>query len=243
MPVLLTILIATTIVSLISLVGIVTLIFKKGLLDRILLVLISFSAGALLGSAFLHLIPEALTISSGKKTFTFTISGILLFLVFEKFLYWRHCHNEVCKVHMFTYLNLVGDGIHNFIDGMIISASFLTSPALGISTVVAIIFHEVPQEMGDFGVLIYGGFSRSKALFYNFISATTAFLGALIGYLGAEYIGNFKQFLLPFAAGGFIYIAAADLFPELSKENKLINSITQMICLCIGVGMMYLFKD
>lgn len=240
MPTIAVILISVAIVSIISLIGIFTLIFRKELINRILFVLVSFSAGALLGAAFLHLLPEALIIGSVKKIFTFTITGILLFFIIEKFLHWRHCHEDNCDVHLFTYLNLFGDGIHNFIDGMIIAASFLTDFSLGISTVIAIIFHEVPQEISDFGVLIYGGFSRYKALFYNFISASTAFLGALVGYFLAEYIQHFNGFLIPFAAGGFIYIAAADLFPELTKENKPINSLIQVVFVFIGIALMFI---
>ena len=144
---------------------------------------------------------------------------MLLFFVLEKFLYWYHCHKGKCDVHTFQYLNLFGDGIHNFLDGVIIAATFMTDTGLGVVTTAAVIFHEVPQELGDFGVLIYGGFSPKKALFYNFLSALTAFLGALVAFYFGLSDGH-TSFLVALAAGGFIYIAAADLLPELQRQKK-----------------------
>jgi len=159
----------------------------------------------------------------------------------EKFLYWRHCHEEKCPVHTFAYLNLIGDGIHNFIDGMLIAASFILSYDLGVATTLAVIFHEIPQEIGDFGVLIYGGFTKRKALAYNFVSALTAVAGALITYYLA-YIQGVEHFLVPFAAGGFIYIAATDLMPELHKKSHAIESIIQLSAILAGIGLMSALK-
>ncbi|MEM3641857.1 MAG: ZIP family metal transporter, partial [Candidatus Bathyarchaeia archaeon] len=198
-------------VSLISLVGIVFISLKENLLRRITMVLVGFASGTLLGGAFLHLLPEAIK-ENTEIAFYYVIIGIVSFFALEKFLYWRHCHEEECPIHMFAYLNLIGDGIHNFIDGMVIAATFMFSFSLGFTTTLAVIFHEIPQEIGDFGVLVYGGFNKRKALAYNFISALTAILGALATYF-LVCLQSLETLLLPFAAGGFIYIAATDLMP------------------------------
>jgi zinc and cadmium transporter len=167
--------------------------------------------------------------------------GIVSFFALEKFLYWRHCHEKECPTHTFVYLNLVGDGIHNFIDGMVIAATFMIGFELGFATTLAVIFHEVPQEIGDFGVLVYGGLSRKKALIYNFISAVTAILGALATYFLA-YLRSIEALLVPFAAGGFIYIAATDLMPELHKKSHAGESIVQLFMILLGIGLMTFLK-
>jgi zinc and cadmium transporter len=173
--------------------------------------------------------------------FFYVILGIVSFFAMEKFLYWRHCHEEECPIHMFVYLNLVGDGIHNFIDGMIIAATFMLSFSLGFATTLAVIFHEIPQEIGDFGILIYGGLSKRKALTYNFISAVTAILGAMITYFSA-YLQGIETLLVPFAAGGFIYIAATDLMPELHKKRSGSESLIQLLFILLGIGLMAYLK-
>jgi zinc and cadmium transporter len=199
---------ASIIVSLISFVGIISLLLKENLLNKILLLLISFSAGALIGGAFLHLIPEAVEKSGHSEVYLFVIVGFILFFILEKYLHWRHCHQGKCEIHTFTYLNLVGDGVHNFIDGLIIGSSFMVNINFGIATSFAIIMHEIPQEIGDFGVLVYGGLNKNKALFYNFLSALMAVLGTVIGYALANISDVFLKLLMPVAAGGFIYIAS-----------------------------------
>jgi len=172
-----------------------------------------------------------------EKISLFIILGLLLFFILEKFLYWRHCHKDKYYIHSFAYLNLLGDGLHNFIDGLIIAAAYLINISLGITTTIAIILHEIPKEVGDFGVLVYAGFKKKKALFYNFLSALTAILGAILGYLIS---GGFNiTILLPFAAGGFIYIAATDLIPELHKRVKVSESIFQLIFILIGLILMW----
>ena len=205
---------ASIVVSLISFVGVITLLLKENVLEKILLLLISFSAGALIGGAFLHLIPEAVEKSGQSGVYLFVIVGFILFFILEKYLHWRHCHKGKCDIHTFTYLNLVGDGVHNFIDGLIIGSSFVVSVNFGIATSFAIIMHEIPQEIGDFGVLVYGGLNKNKALFYNFLSAITAVIGTVIGYALANTSDDFLKLLMPVAAGGFIYIASCDLIPE-----------------------------
>jgi zinc and cadmium transporter len=236
------ILASVTIVSLIAFVGIIFIGLREKLLKRVTMVLVGFASGTLLGGAFLHLLPESLN-SGGDSTimFFYVILGIVSFFAMEKFLYWRHCHEEECPIHMFVYLNLVGDGIHNFIDGMIIAATFMLSFSLGFATTLAVIFHEIPQEIGDFGILIYGGLSKRKALTYNFISAVTAILGAMITYFSA-YLQGIETLLVPFAAGGFIYIAATDLMPELHKKRSGSESLIQLLFILLGIGLMAYLK-
>lgn len=241
--VLLQILISTFIVSLISLVGIFTLGINEKLLHRLLIALVGFSAGALLGGAFLHILPEVLESVDSVAVFRYLIIGFVLFFLMERYLYWRHCHDGVCDVHVFTYLNLIGDGIHNLIDGMVIAASFLISFNFGIITTLIIILHEIPQELGDFGVLVYGGFSKAKALFYNFLSALMAIIGALMGYFISEQAQGFSNFVLPITAGGFIYIAASDLIPEIHKETNLKRSALAFSAFIFGIILMSVAKQ
>lgn len=225
---------ASILVSLISLIGIFSLLFQDKWLDKILFLLIGFAAGGLIGGAFLHLMPEALE-QSQSNIFLYIILGFISFFILEKYFYWRHCHNGICDVHAFTYLNLIGDGIHNFTDGLVIGASFIVSIHFGIITTLVIIFHEVPQEIGDFAVLVYGGFNKFKALLFNFISALTCVLGTTAGYLLSKNIGNFSPFLLSFTAGGFIYIAACDLVPELHKQPGLKRSTLSLFAFLCGI--------
>lgn len=233
---------ASVAVSLVSLIGIFTLLLKEHFLHKILILLIAFSAGALIGGAFLHLLPEALEITAPEKIFPCLIVGFIAFFILEKYLHWRHCHEGICSVHAFTYLNLIGDSIHNFIDGLVIGSSFIVNVHFGVITSLVIIFHEIPQEIGDFGVLLYGGFSKFKALFYNFITALTCVLGTVAGYFISEYMGNFTAFLLPFTAGGFIYIAACDLVPEIHKQMGFKKSIASIITFLGGIIFIYLAR-
>ncbi|MDD5356239.1 MAG: ZIP family metal transporter [Candidatus Omnitrophica bacterium] len=230
---------ASVIVSLISFVGIISLLLKENLLNKILLLLISFSAGALIGGAFLHLIPEAVEKSGHSEVYLFVIVGFILFFILEKYLHWRHCHKGKCEIHTFTYLNLVGDGVHNFIDGLIIGSAFVVNINFGIATSFAIIMHEIPQEIGDFGVLVYGGLNKNKALFYNFLSALMAVLGTVIGYVLANISDGFLKLLMPMAAGGFIYIASCDLIPELHKQQDIKKATLAMAVFILGVAFMY----
>lgn len=236
------ILTSTIIVSLLSLGGILTLTIKGKSLDTILFTLVGFSAGTLMGGAFLHLLPESLAKANSQNVFLYVIAGFVLFFLSERILYWRHCHREECPVHTFTYMNLLGDGIHNFLDGLIIAISFITEISLGLTTTFAIIAHEIPQELGDFGVLVYGGFSKSKALFFNLLSALTAVFGALLGYFLGSNVESIIIYLLPFAAGGFLYIAASDLIPELHKEPDMKKSIFSFLFFLLGIIVMWALK-
>lgn len=226
-------------ISIIAIIGIFALFLKEKLLNKILLTLVSLSAGAMMGGAFLHLIPEAIEKMPGISSYVWIIVGFTVFFFTEKLLHWRHCHKGGCKVHTFGYMNIVGDGIHNFIDGLIIAGAFLVDIKLGLVTTFAIALHEIPQEMGDFGVLVYAGFKRLKALILNYISASTVVLGAVVGYFIG---GDIATYILPFAAGGFIYIAASDLIPEIKKEMKISKFIPSLIVFILGVGLMLAVK-
>lgn len=240
---LLYIFIACVLISLGALVGIFTLALKEEKLSQILLLLVSFSAGALMGGAFLHLIPEATEkLANGNVYFLVLLSFIFFFFV-EKLLHWRHCHQGKCDVHTFGYMNLFGDSVHNFLDGLIISATFLTDIKLGIITSLAVALHEIPQEIGDFAVLLYAGFEKKKALVVNFLVALTVVLGGVVGYFLSFLVESLVGYLLPFAAGGFIYIAASDLMPEIRKEESLKKSILSFGIFIIGVLLMVLVKS
>lgn len=228
-------------ISLISLIGLLTLTLRTEVFDKILLILVGFASGSLLGGAFFHLIPEAAFSSMNDASFIAITTGIAVFFLLEKFL-WRHCHErEECPVHPFAYLNLIGDGIHNFIDGVIVAASFSASISLGIATSLAVVFHEIPQEIGDFAILIYGGFTMKKALLYNLATAFTAMVGVLFTFAFQSQLPA-TCYLLGFAAGGFIYIASTDLIPELHKERKALNSFLQFATLILGLVLMWLLK-
>jgi len=208
-------------------------IFKENL-NKILIFLVAFTTGALLGGAFVHFLPEAVEKLSLIPTALLTVMGFLIFFFLEKILHWHHCHDGKCEKHPFTFLLLWGDGIHNFIDGVIIAGSFIISVPFGIISSLLIIAHELPQEIGDFGVLVYGGLSKGKAIWYNFLSQLTAVFGGLLGFF---FLGSSKLvvYLLPIAAGGFIYIAFADLIPEIFKEKNLIKIIINIIVIIAGL--------
>ena len=232
MEILLWIILMTFIDGLLAFAGIFLFIFKKDI-NKILIFLVAFTTGALLGGAFFHFLPETIGKLSLIKIILFTAIGFLLFFGLEKFLHWHHCHNGHCP-HVFTYLILYGDAIHNFVDGLIIASSFIISIPFGIITSLLIMAHELPQEIGDFGVLIYGGFTKTKALFYNFFAQLTAILGGILGYYVLQ-LHNYAIILLPFAAGGFIYIAVMDLIPEIFKEKNKIKIITNIIAIVLGL--------
>ena len=236
------ILISTIMITFIAFIGIFTLSINENILKKILLVLVSLSAGALMGGAFLHLIPESIEVASGSNIFIIVLIGFIIFFIIEKILHWRHCHDGKCDVHTFHYMNLIGDSIHNFIDGLIIAAGFMVSIPLGFTTTIAIVAHEIPQEIGDFGVLIYGGFEKKKALILNFLVAFTIVIGGFVGYLLSNIIENYVYILLSFAAGGFIYIAATDLIPEIKKEVDIRKSTFTMLIFILGIVFMWIIK-
>lgn len=232
------ILVATILVSLVSLAGASFLYMQEETMRRASVFLVAFASGCLVGAAFFHLVPEAVALG-GEGAFAVLVVGVLSFFVLEKFLCWRHCHDAKCEVHSFTYLNLIGDGIHNFLDGIIIAAGFVASRELGMITTAVVIFHEVPQELGEFGVLIYGGFSRKRALALNLLSGLTAVLGGVVGYLFVVHVGRVQPLLLAFAAGAFIYIALADLVPELHQQRRPRESIVQLGLMLVGAVLLW----
>lgn len=233
-------LISVLLVSIIPLAGIFILRIKLNNLKKILIYLVGFSAGALLGDAFIHLLPEIIGQGYGFSAALYILGGILIFFVLEKFVHWQHCHAPITKthVHSFAYMNLVGDGLHNFIDGLIIAASYIVSIPVGIATTLAVILHEIPQEMGDLGVMLYAGFSRIKAVILHFMTGLVAVLGTLAGLLLNDVLANSELFLLSVAIGGFIYVAASDLIPELHKETDAKKSLMQIISFIVGIFIM-----
>ena len=242
--------VSVLVVSAISLIGIFFLTFDRDRLRKLLFYLISFAVGGLFGDAFIHLIPEAYReLGINPKTSLLIVFGILLFFILEKFIRWRHCHIPVSSTHLHpvVMMNLVGDGVHNLIDGVLIGASYMVDPTIGITTTIAVVLHEIPQEIGDFGVLLYGGLSVKKAVIYNLLSASCAFLGAIIALSVGVFSLDYLYYVLPVTAGGFIYIAGSDLIPELNDETANAHescqpskAIGQLMAISLGIGVMIL---
>jgi len=233
-------------IALLSIIGIITLAFKEKVVNKILLWFVSFSAGALLGGAFFHLLPEAIEkYGEPINIFKYTLVGLCLFFVLERVLRWHHCHKHGCEVHSrhLGQMNLIGDAFHNLIDGIIIFSAFSVSTVLGGTVLLSIALHEIPQEIGDFGVLLYAGYKKSKALLLNLISATTVIMGVLLGYFLINHIENLNNFLLPLAAGGFIYIATSDLIPELHREKETKKSLIAFVIFVIALLFMLLIAE
>jgi len=208
-----------TLMTAIALVGSVTLLLDEDTLERLLMPLVSFAAGSLLGGAFFHMLPAALGRSpSDAAVFAWTLAGFVAFFALEQFLHWHHCHRAAtgCKQPL-TYLILLGDGLHNFLGGMGVAGVFLIDIRLGIAAWLAAAAHEVPQELGDFAVLVHGGWSKTNALLLNLASGATFLIGGVATYLASEHIE--VAFLVPFAAGNFIYIGASDLVPEVHRHQ------------------------
>lgn len=233
------------IISLISLVGVFTMAIKREKLKNLLLFFVSFSVGGLFGDTFIHLLPETfekLGVNTG--TSIYILAGIFLFFALEKFIRWRHCHIPTSRehVHPVVMLNIIGDGVHNLLDGMIVAASFMVSVPIGITTTLAVILHEIPQEIGDFGIFLHSGLTVKKALGLNFLSALLALAGALISLTIGSYIKGYENYLLPVTAGGFLYIAGSDLIPELHKEShiKISTSLMQIGSIILGISIMAL---
>ena len=228
-------------ISLVSLIGVLALSLNRDRLAKLTLFLVSFAVGGLFGDAFIHLLPESFQeLGTNLSVSLYVISGILIFFVLEKFLRWRHCHIPTSEEHMhpLATINLVGDAVHNLIDGMLVGASYMVSLPIGIATTLAVIMHEIPQEVGDFGVLIHAGLSVKKALALNFLSALTAMLGVILAIVLGSEIEGFSLSLLPITAGGFLYIAGSDLIPELHHEVKVLRSLLQFVMILLGVGVM-----
>lgn len=244
-------LVSVIFVSFLSLVGVFLISWDERKLDRALFVLISFAAGAIIGTAFFDLLPEAFELG-GSSVFLYTAFGFVAFFFLERSIYWYHGHGHECEgelkvpecvgvVKNYVYLNLIGDVFHNLIDGMVITTTFFIDIPLGITTTLAVIFHELPQEIGDFAILIYGGFTKRKALIFNFLSALTALLGVFAAYLFVDYVNAFSGALLGAATGGFIYISAGELLPELQKENIPRKAVVQYSMFILGLLLILVF--
>ncbi|HCM67685.1 MAG: hypothetical protein A2898_02410 [Candidatus Kerfeldbacteria bacterium RIFCSPLOWO2_01_FULL_48_11] len=231
------------VISLVSLVGVLALAVNLEKLRKVLHFLVSFAAGSLLGGAFLHLLPEAVENSESMlRTMYMILAGIILFFTLEKILFWRHCHIPTSEQHPHPVAvnNIIGDGFHNILDGMIIAGAYLVNIPLGITTTIAVLLHEIPQEIGDFSIMIHAGMKKRHAIFFNYLSASLAFLGAVIVLTIGGQLEILKQLLVPFTIGGFLYIAAADLLPELKEEVRLGRSVIQLLIFMLGIAVMAL---
>jgi zinc and cadmium transporter len=255
---------SVALISVISLLGVATFLINKNFLQKILTLMVSFAVGAIFGDAFLHILPEIYANGGEHEIIEHVgevathahahglenllapiliIAGILIFFSLEKFLRWRHCHHLPDgseHKHPVAIMNLIGDGAHNFLDGILIAGSYMVSIQIGIATTIAVILHEIPQEIGDFATLIHAGYKAKKALFFNFLFALTAVLGALLVLILNPSLEITKGILLPLTAGGFIYIAGSDLIPMLHEKNKPLTAVLQVLSIALGTGVMVL---
>jgi zinc and cadmium transporter len=225
--------------SAIALVGSVTLLLREATLRRLLMPLVAFAAGSLLGGAFFHMLPAALAQAPGDAgVFLWALVGFSLFFALEQFLHWHHCHraSAECREPL-TYLILLGDGLHNFLGGLGVAGVFLVDVRLGIAAWLAAAAHEVPQELGDFGVLVHGGWKRGTALFLNLLSGLSFLVGGLVAYAASARLD--VDFLVPFAAGNFIYIGASDLVPEVNKHHSLRANVLHFAAFVAGIALLW----
>lgn len=231
--------VSVIIVSFVSFVGVLALSLQKERLQKYLFIFVSLALGALLGDAFIHLIPETFeSITNTTMGSIAIVIGIFIFLGVEKGLHWHHhepSEAEMLRLHPVGRMILIADGLHNFIDGLVIGASYFVSTEVGIATTIAVILHEIPQEIGDFGVLISSGYTPVRALWFNFLSALTAIVGIIIALMLQGVSDVLTIWIIPIAAGGFIYIAIADLIPELQKTKGLHSSLLQFFIAFLGV--------
>ena len=238
-------LVSVFLVSLISFIGVFSLTLGEQKVRAVLTYIISFAAGALLGNALIHLLPVAFTSTLSSFMVSLgTLAGIITLFIIEKLFYWHHCHHlhhehgHCHHIHAHGVTNLIGDSLHNIVDGIIIAGSFLVSIPLGLTTTLAVALHEIPQEISDFGILLHAGFSARNALLFNFLSGLFALIGAIPVFAVAPIVANLQLWLIPFTAGSFIYIACCNLIPELLKEAKLRTTILQSLFLILGIGIM-----
>ncbi len=235
---------SVVVVSLISLAGVAVLALKQEILNRIVFILVSLAVGALFGDALIHLLPEAYASFESELTATYWVmTGFLLFFLIEKYLHWHHHHDESgIHIHPVGYNNIIADGFHNFIDGVLIGVSYLVSLPIGLATTLAVILHEIPQEIGDFGVLISAGFTRQKALLVNLLTGCSAILGTILALILGTRLEVLTTLAIPLTAGGFLYIAAVDLLPSLHKETRPFRSLLQLAAIIAGVAIMAWLK-
>jgi len=218
------------------------LLFPEGIRKLLVPWLISYATGTLLGAAFLGMIPASLEQAPAITVMATVLAGVVLFFVLEKFVLWRHCHEDQCEIHgRAGPLILIGDAFHNFVDGIVIATAFLTSMPLGIATAVAVIAHEVPQEIGDFAILLDNGYGRTKALILNSLSAAATLPGALTAYFWLGEMHVTTPYILALSAASFIYIAVADLIPGLHRQVTFSAAMSQLILLLAGIGTIAIF--
>lgn len=219
------------------------LLFQEGTRRILLPCLLSYAIGTLLGAAFLGMIPKALQQNTALAISGTILAGIVIFFVLEKVIIWRHCHDTECEVHGAAGpLILIGDAFHNFVDGFVIAAAFLTSVPLGIAASLAVIAHEIPQEVGDFAILLENGYSKTRALALNFLSSLTTLPGAVIAYFFLGETLEAVPFILALSAASFIYIAIADLVPSLHRQVGLKPAINQLFLVLAGIGTIAVFR-
>lgn len=239
---------STFAVSIISLIGVFLLSLKKNKLNAILIPLMSFAAGTMLGNALFHLLPESYEhLEPRYLTAWFTIGGYFVFFVMERVIHSHHSHensdkHQTRKIKSFGYLSLYADSLHNFTDGILIGAAWMVNSEVGLMVTLAIVLHEIPQEIGDFGILLRAGFTKGKALLFNFLTALTAVLGTIITLWIGETVEHFSEYILPIAAGGFIYLTMNSLFPEIYKATNKKNFFWNLLFLLIGLALMYYFS-
>jgi zinc and cadmium transporter len=232
-------------VSVLSFLGIFLFLLDKKFIQKILLYVVSFSTGALLGDVFFHMLPDmAEKPEFFSQAMQIILTGILFSFAMEKFIHWRHCHvlpeEDHDHHHALGYMSLAGESMHNFVDGIVIAVSFLVSMQVGISTTIAIALHEIPHEIGNVAVLLHSGFTMKKAFFYNLLSAATGIVGAALVLTVSSAFSSLEMYLLPFAAGNLFYIAGSDLIPELHKQTRLSEGIIQLITMVCGMAFLYL---
>lgn len=232
------ILLGGLLMALISLVGSLSLMLPERVLQRLLLPLVALAAGTLLGGAFFHMIPAAIReLGNRLPVYVWILTGFVSLFALEQFLHWHHCHLPVGQHHRpLTYLILLADGLHNFIGGAAVAGAFINDVDLGITAWLAAAAHEVPQELGDFGILVHGGWAPRRALLFNLLSALTFLLGGLVAYAASSAVD--VAFLLPFAAGNFIYIAAADLIPEVKEHESPTVNVLHFLALLLGLALL-----
>lgn len=232
------ILLGGILMSAIALVGSMTLVLHESTLEKLLLPLVSFAAGSLIGGALFHMIPASLASMPVMTTLRWVASGFLIFFALEQFLHWHHCHraSAECKKPL-TYLILIGDGLHNFLGGVSIAGVFLVDARLGIAAWIAAAAHEVPQELGDFGVLIHGGWEKRAALLFNLLSGLTFLVGGLVTYAVSPQLD--VRWLVPLAAGNFLYIGASDLVPEVNKAHSFSANLLHFVVFAAGLGLLF----
>ena len=236
---------ATVVISLTGFIGFFTLSLSEKTIHRVLFVLVAYSAGTILGAALFDLLPEAVEHVDEALVFPIIAGGFVFFLFLERVIYWYHGHGHIDEhdekkvTKEFAYLNLIGDFIHNFIDGMVIAAAFINGFVVGLTTAIAVLFHELPQEMGDYGILVYAGIERRRALLLNFMAAISVVVGGAFGSLFITSVEELSGWMVAFSAGAFLFLAASELIPEMLKEDDQRRAVIQLVIMVLGMLTIY----